>query len=1300
MTHDATTAQLSLAMDALYNNQFLFSDHYLDALLPRDPRWEAAREEAAAFHAWLCDLYEREGDRLEDYSENQLEEHWFKPIFERLGHVFETQASVPGLGKGIRRPDYAFFPTEDDRQEAAAIQKTEAYAQRALAVGEVKQWGVNLSKKQRGGGTSFDRQNPSYQIDYYLKATGLTWGILANGRQWRLVHQATSYRLDTYYEVDLLKLLEQEDAGAIRYFYLFFRQAAFRPDDQGRVFLDDVLAGSEAYALALEEDLQENAYRALELLMQGFLDFGPNNLTTDDLQAIYDNSLYLLYRLLFILYGESRGLLPTGNPRYREFYSFGLLKKEIAALQDSGVYIGRRSSKYYDSLNSLFHLINGADPNFNAEVNIVRYNGGLFDPQQHPFLKQKSVGDWAFTRAVDLLCRRETATGKEFADYRTLNVRHLGSIYEGLLEYQPCLAAERMVAIREGKGEQWLPASDAPQGAKVVECRAEGEIYLETDKGERKATGSYYTPQYIVAYIVEQTLGPLVAELRRANGMEDEPAVSKPQAGAALVEGVLDLKVLDPAMGSGHFLVEATDYLARALATDPYVETDAGEVSESDLNHWRRRVVERCIYGVDKNPLAVELAKLSLWLNTFASDKPLGFLDHHLKCGDSLVGATVESLGSAPPLIQNHRRNHRVAEGQMNMFAYLFSQRLPVVMSKVLEIVDRESDSYETVRAKEAANRAMHRLKAPFQAIANLWTSAHFGVTYTPGDYQEALNLLHMPEELFALEPVQAAEAIADERRFFHWELTFPEIFFDRVGAPLPEEAQGFDAVIGNPPYGMTRDPLTKQFVRDRYKSSEGRDDVYKLFTELALLQAKSEGYISYITPNTILTNLLDAKLRKMLLTQTSWMYLITFGYPVFEDPTVHSAVFVVQNVPPEPDHKMEILAAIDIAKEIAREGSRVKQSNYLDDENYLISIIEDRLVFNIVARLEQIGQPLGTIAHIRQCIKTGDNSTYLKTAPHPLPKPWIPVLEGSDVQRYQITWPDRYLKYGSWLARNWQNPDFFERPKIVVRETSERITASLDQEEFYLLSTLYSIYYRDDFSGKEDLRYLLTLLNSQVAQFYMYHLVFSMSSGAFIKARANHYARFPIPRIDFTTPEAERTALVEQAIARYEAALAGTHYTFTADQPSDVIHDLLAHLAERMIALNREKQQRIDAFYLDLEGVTDADTYASLQKGKQGRTLWKAKACRPYVEEGSYTTHSLEESLGWTEDAYKAFVKKLAGKVSGFSDLVGVYRDHALAYAALVQRIAATDRIIDQIVYQLYGLTEEEIAIVEGEEA
>ncbi len=154
----------------------------------------------------------------------------------------------------------------------------------------------------------------------------------------------------------------------------------------------------------------------------------------------------------------------------------------------------------------------------------------------------------------------------------------------------------------------------------------------------------------------------------------------------------------------------------------------------------------------------------------------------------------------------------------------------------------------------------------------------------------------------------------------------------------------------------------------------------------------------------------------------------------------------------------------------------------------------------------------------------------------------------------------------------------------------------------------------------------------------------------------------------------------------------------FTSTLPHDVVHDLLAHLAEQMMALNQQKQQPVSDFYLDLEGLTDADTFTKLQKGKQGRTLWKTQACRPFVEEGSYTTHSLEESLGWTENAFKAFVKKLAGQVTGLSDVVAIYRTHAPAYADLTHRLASTDHLIDRIIYQLYGLTNDEITTVEGE--
>ena len=149
--------------------------------------------------------------------------------------------------------------------------------------------------------------------------------------------------------------------------------------------------------------------------------------------------------------------------------------------------------------------------------------------------------------------------------------------------------------------------------------------------------------------------------------------------------------------------------------------------------------------------------------------------------------------------------------------------------------------------------------------------------------------------------------------------------------------------------------------------------------------------------------------------------------------------------------------------------------------------------------------------------------------------------------------------------------------------------------------------------------------------------------------------------------------------------------------EQADVVHDLLAYLAERMIAMHKEKQERTESFWLDLEGVTEKETFTALQKGKQESTLWKrSAACRLFVSEESHSSHSLDESLGWSETAFRDFAKVLAGKIKHLSDLIEVYRSHAPAYSELVARIAATDWLIDRVVYALYGLTEEEIAIVE----
>jgi len=212
------------------------------------------------------------------------------------------------------------------------------------------------------------------------------------------------------------------------------------------------------------------------------------------------------------------------------------------------------------------------------------------------------------------------------------------------------------------------------------------------------------------------------------------------------------------------------------------------------------------------------------------------------------------------------------------------------------------------------------------------------------------------------------------------------------------------------------------------------------------------------------------------------------------------------------------------------------------------------------------------------------------------------------------------------------------------------------------------------------------------------------MSKG-YLQFQAPQLSVLPIRCIAFTTAASDREQAVSQAQTLYTAQDHAVLLNFTADhlvaepEQADVVHDLMAYLAEQMIDMNKQKQATVGDFWLDLEGITDAANFETLRdKGKHERTLWKrAPACRPFVSQESHATRRLNESLGWNEDAFKAFVKVLAGKVQNLTDVVAVYRKYHPAYRDLVARIQATDRLIDQIVYKLYGLTEEEIAIVEG---
>ncbi|TKX73112.1 class I SAM-dependent DNA methyltransferase [Halorubrum sp. GN11_10-6_MGM] len=645
-------------------NRDLFSNHYLDEHLPETEAWNEIDEgELRDAYDEIVDLYEREKDTAPKRNESQLEEKFIRPMFRKLGIPFEVEEST---NRTQRRPDYGFFETEDAARDA--FERREAggdFYENAVAVADAKRWGRPLDT--RGSGEhERDFENPSYQIHVYLQETPARWAVLTDGRKWRLYYGPTSHRLDSYYEIDLPTVLETGDLSDFKYFYLFFRRQAFLEDGGGDCFLDDVYDESNVFAQDLGEDLQDNIYEAIKVLSEGYLQYPENDLDEGELDLIHDASLIYLYRLIFVLYAEAEGrdLLDTDNEIYEESYSLNSLKQEVAAELDGG------DSKYRDwqddlsaRLDELFELIDRGSKSRGIpeeDLHIPAYNGGLFrtDPDEDDgaearFLAEHTVGDAHLARVVELLTRsRQDGGGKIFVDYSSLDVRHLGSIYEGLLEYQLHVADEPL-ALDDGEyapieagdegngggsgGDGVDSGGDTDPDARDVAVEP-GEVYLTTGSGERKATGSYYTPEYVVEYIVDETLGPLVDDIRE--DLVGYDSYSEGGFADEFAERVFDLKVLDPAMGSGHFLTSAVDYLAREIidaqerqAAQRGVETVD---EERDINWARRKVAQRCIYGVDLNPLATELAKVSLWLRTLAAEQPLAFLDHHLKTGTLL----------------------------------------------------------------------------------------------------------------------------------------------------------------------------------------------------------------------------------------------------------------------------------------------------------------------------------------------------------------------------------------------------------------------------------------------------------------------------------------------------------------------------------------------------------------------------------------------------------------------------------------------------------------------------------------
>jgi len=685
------------------------------------------------------------------------------------------------------------------------------------------------------------------------------WVLCFNGRALRLCDGRHTFARG-YLEFDLEALADHPAAMA-----LFW--GTMRAEALGTI--TPAIAGESArHGVAVSASLRNGVREALLLLLRGMLAPGSRNAAASFDKArlawTLDQAFTIVYRVLFLLFAESRSLVPTWHPLYRRSYTIeGLRRQAETPGAERGIW------EALQAISRLAHAGCHA-----GSLVVAPFNGRLFAPARAPLAETGQLDDRLVRDALVALTTLASGGRRERVAFGDLGVEQLGAVYESVLDYEPQWDGFRTCVQRPDRAAGTGSETACPERLPTcVERPAHAVPVTLVSKGEvRKSSGTFYTPRAITEYLVRHTLRPLVED--------------------ATAEGILRLKVLDPAMGSGALLVAACRYLAAAYEAALVRERGcfASDIGESDRAAFRRLVAQRCLYGVDLNPMAVQLARLSMWLTTLARGRPLSFLDHRFVTGDSLVGATLEDVARQPPGGSRSRR----ALGPLPLFEVADeAAAMRAVVPVRVRLAATPDDSAETVHDKErllASTRAPASALTALRSIADLWCACWFWAgTSVPqpgpaefGDLAAALRSggASLPERI-ARPRLDEARRIAERRRFLHWTLEFPEVYFDHDGAPL--DAPGFDAILGNPPWEMVRGDTGKdeargarrdsaalltQFVRQSgvYKACvEGHANQYQLFVERSVSLLKRGGRLGLVVPWGLAADHGSAALRRLL---------------------------------------------------------------------------------------------------------------------------------------------------------------------------------------------------------------------------------------------------------------------------------------------------------------------------------------------------------------------------------------------------------------------------------------------------
>lgn len=943
-----------MKFDHVHNIKGFFSDYFLGSVLGQDGRRKTLVDHETQSHLFrFLKLYERAEPRATDLTATR--EQFIRPLLRDILGFH--------MGTGEDRLFPLLFNPEDDAHHSPLL----------LYAGE---WDENLDD---------GRDSPARKFSAILASRRIPYGILATGQVLRLVRAQGEGPRGAYLEIALGELAETENSETFALLFRLFHSRQFKKSEDGKTSFQRLEEQSLQYAQKVSEELKGSVFSAAETLVTALLtdatqrgDLPATAISEPDLRRYRDAAFTTLYRLLFILYAEARDPRLQHHTLYRDSYSIEALLAEVL-LKDATALPANRYG-YWDRLKALFWIFDKGLPKTDRWENIPPRGSRFFSSEtpEGQVIRAARLSDRAVAQVLLKLATTtpRSGVGRERISFRELDIENLGHVYEGLLEYEPRLTTDTLLEVDlQGKtyvvspedakriiDQKGLSLSASPEdvqgtcletlvkpaeenegededaddeseeeetlkrGAplKVVRRLAAGEFHFIPGIA-RKGSGSYYTPLPLVRDLVRHALGPLV---------EDKSASE-----------IESLRVLDPACGSAHFLVEAMRFMGQALHR-AYVKDLGGKrppafthgdwednwkasdeearAANSEARAWcKRRVAERCLFGVDLNPAAVDLARVALWVESLAGDRPLTYFEHHIRCGNSLLGTWRQRLQFPPiPGLPHYQRGEGTLFANPTLLKIQKAAELRRMIDWDGERRGFERDSVQELDFKE------HRFQEAQSVInaARLVFDMRVASAFLPEIWGNFYGLMTEVDDEKGLVSKASKEPwwgrfqkVRDRERFFHWELEFPEVFLDPA-------RPGFDAILGNPPWEKIKpdrkeffaraDVLIRAFVGgeldrrikeliaahpglqaefENYekrlaeivtvlkkggdfafqdwaiegKSTGGDPDLFKYFLELAHKLTRPNGQVGVLVPSAIYNNEGCTGLRHMLLDQS-----------------------------------------------------------------------------------------------------------------------------------------------------------------------------------------------------------------------------------------------------------------------------------------------------------------------------------------------------------------------------------------------------------------------------------------------